>query len=180
MFDEANLTKQIITFMTTYKAWVGPIVFALAFFESIAFFSLVLPFWGILVAIGGLVGVAGGLDFWTILIAAAVGAALGDWVSYWLGWHYHKEIKGMWPLNKYPSYIEKGEQIFQKYGAWAVVLARFSGPLRATVPIIAGATRLQPTIFQVANWSSAFLWAAVLLLFGGSLGQLWVMMTGKG
>jgi membrane protein DedA with SNARE-associated domain len=180
MLDEAGLTKQIIAFMQANRGWVGPIVFVLAFGESLAFISLVLPFWGILVAIGGLVGMAGGLDFWTILICASVGAALGDWLSYWLGWHYHKEIKAMWPLNKYPHYIAQGEQLFSRYGAWAVVLARFSGPLRASVPIIAGAVRMPSATFQLANWSSAFLWAATLLLFGGSLGQLWVLLTGKG
>jgi membrane protein DedA with SNARE-associated domain len=34
-------------------------------------------------------------------------------------------------------------------------------------------------MFQLANRSSAFLWAATLLLFGGSLGQLWVLLTGR-
>ncbi len=42
----------------------------------------------ILVAVGALVGGAG-LAFWPVVIGAAVGAALGDWVSYefghWLG-----------------------------------------------------------------------------------------------
>ena len=28
------------------------------------------------------------------------------------------------------------------------------------------------TRFQIANWPSAFLWAGVLLIFGGSIGEV--------
>jgi membrane protein DedA with SNARE-associated domain len=176
--DELQLTKTILEFATRYQAWIGPIVFVLAFGESIAFVSLILPFWGILVAIGAVLGAAGGLQFWTILVSAAVGAALGDWVSYWIGKHYHKEIEGMWPLKNYPGMMDKGRAFFAAYGPWAIVLARFSGPLRASVPIVAGAVQMPQPMFQIANWTSAFLWAAVLLVFGGSLGQLWTRFFG--
>ena len=37
------------------------------------------------------------------------------------------------------------------------------GPLRASVPIVAGITQMPWLRFQIANWSSAFLWAFVLL-----------------
>jgi membrane protein DedA with SNARE-associated domain len=173
VFNEVALTKTIIDLVTKYQAWLGPIVFALSFLESIAFASLVLPFWGVLIALGTVVGAAGGLNFWTILVCAAIGAALGDWVSYWLGQHYHKEIKGMWPIRNYPGLMEKGEAIFHKYGAWAIVIARFSGPLRASVPIIAGAVKMPQATFQFANWTSAFLWAGVLMTFGDVMGKLW-------
>lgn len=173
MFNEAELTKKIISLVTEYQTWLGPIVFALAFLESIAFASLILPFWGILIALGTVVGAAGGLQFWTILVCAAIGAALGDWVSYWLGKHYSKEISNMWPVSKYPGLMEKGEAFFQKYGPWAIVLARFSGPLRASVPIVAGAVRMPQGMFQFANWTSAFLWAGMLMTFGDVMGRMW-------
>jgi membrane protein DedA with SNARE-associated domain len=173
MFNEAELTKRIVTLVTDYQAWLGPIVFALAFLESIAFASLILPFWGVLIALGTVVGAAGGMQFWTILVCAAVGAALGDWVSYWLGKHYSREISNMWPVSKYPGLMEKGEAFFAKYGPWAIVMARFSGPLRASVPIVAGAVRMPQGVFQFANWTSAFLWAAVLMTFGDVMGKVW-------
>jgi membrane protein DedA with SNARE-associated domain len=171
MFSETEITKKIIEFANTYQAWIGPLVFALAFGESIAFVSLILPFWGILVALGAVVGAAGGLQFWTILICAAVGAALGDWVSYWLGKHYHKEIEQMWPIKNNPGLMDKGRAFFDRWGPWAIVIARFSGPLRAAVPIVAGAVRMPQGIFQLANWGSAFLWAGVLMVFGDVIGK---------
>ena len=161
----------ILAFVREHKAWAGPTVFVLAFGESLAFISLILPFWAILVGIGTLIGASGGLDFWYILTMAAVGAALGDWFSYWLGYHYHEPIARMWPLKNYPDLLPKGHAFFEKWGAWAVVLGRFSGPLRASVPLVAGIVAMPRVKFQIANWSSAFLWAFVLLAFGDIAGQ---------
>ena len=160
----------IIQFVRDHKEWGAPVVFALAFGESIAFVSLVLPFWGMLVALGALLPTTG-LNFSPIWVSASVGAALGDWVSYWLGYHYHTQIARMWPLSRHPELLPKGHAFFEKWGAWAIVFARFSGPFRASVPIVAGAVQMEWTKFQIANWSSAFLWAGVLLLFGDIVGQ---------
>ena len=74
---------QSIAFVREHAAWAPPIVFALAFGESLAFISLLLPAWGALVAIGALIGPAAQL--WPVWIAASIGAALGDWLSYWIG-----------------------------------------------------------------------------------------------
>ena len=162
----------IITFVRDNPNWTAPIIFLLAFGESIAFVSLVLPFWGMLVAIGVMIGGADISTFVIIWIAASDGAALGDWVSYWLGFHFHDRIAAMWPLSKYPDLLPRGHAFMEKYGVWAIVLGRFSGPFRASVPIVAGATQMDRTHFQIANWLSAFLWAGVLLLFGDGIGQV--------
>lgn len=169
----------IIAFVKAHQAWAGPIVLMLAFGESMAFVSLILPFWGILVAIGTVMGATGSVDFWIVLVAAAVGAALGDWVSYWLGYHYHEQIARMWPLRNYPELLPSGRKFFERWGAWAIVLGRFSGPLRASIPIVAGAVRMPNLIFQIANWSSAFLWAFALMMLGESLGKTWLLLSKK-
>ena len=165
-----QFAQQTLEFVRDHRDWAAPIVFALAFGESIAFVSLVLPFWAMLVAIGSLLQ-ASGLNFGVILVAAAVGAALGDWVSYWLGYHYHEQIARMWPLSRYPDLIPRGHAFMTKYGPWAVVFGRFSGPLRASVPLAAGIFEMDKWKFQLANWSSAFLWAFVLLFFGDVISQ---------
>jgi membrane protein DedA with SNARE-associated domain len=160
----------VIDFVKTHRAWAAPIVFMLAFGESLAFVSLILPFWAILVGIGTLVTVSG-LDFWSIWIAASIGAALGDWLSYWIGAHFQHRIAGWWPLSKVPDMLPRGEALFKKWGCMAVVIGRFSGPLRATVPLAAGLTHMPILQFQLANFGSAFLWAGVLLTPGGLMGR---------
>ena len=51
--------QHISDFVREHEAWAPPIVFALAFGESLAFISLLVPAWAALVAIGALVGVSG-------------------------------------------------------------------------------------------------------------------------
>lgn len=168
----AEYTNVVLDFVRAHPNWAAAIVFVLAFGESMAFVSLVLPFWALLVGIGTIIGAANPLIFWTIVISAGAGAALGDWLSYWLGFHYHEQIQRMWPLKNHPKLLERGRVFFDRFGAWAVVLGRFSGPLRASVPIVAGITEMPWLTFQIANWTSAFLWAFVLLS-PGSWGMQW-------
>jgi hypothetical protein len=75
---------QIVEFVRLHEVWAAPIVFALAFGESLAFISLLVPAWGALVAIGYLIGPSG-ISFWPVCVAGALGAAFGDWLSYWVG-----------------------------------------------------------------------------------------------
>jgi membrane protein DedA with SNARE-associated domain len=69
--------QSVIAFVRDNAAWAPPIVFALAFGESLAFVSLLIPAWGALVALIG----PSGINFWPVWIAAALGAAFGDWLS---------------------------------------------------------------------------------------------------
>src|SRR5215475_9133913 len=93
-----NIADQVVEFVRTHEAWAGPIVGALAFGESLAFISLVLPAWAVLVALGALIGKSG-INFVPIWIAGAVGAALGDWLSYWVGVKLGPSVAHVWPLS---------------------------------------------------------------------------------
>jgi membrane protein DedA with SNARE-associated domain len=149
--------------------WAAPLAFALAFGESLVFLSLLVPAWAALMGIGALIG-AGHLDFSPIWVAAAVGAALGDWLSYWLGKKIGAPIAEIWPLSRYPKLLPRAEALVHRWGAPAIVIGRFFGPLRASVPLVAGIFRMPYWQFQTANFSSAFLWAGVLLTVGDVVG----------
>ena len=58
-------THAIIEFVRAHQIWAVPIVGALAFAESLAFMSLIVPAWAALVGIGAVIGM-GGLEFWPI------------------------------------------------------------------------------------------------------------------
>jgi membrane protein DedA with SNARE-associated domain len=163
----------VIEFIRAHEAWAVPIVFVLAFGESLAFIALLLPATVILWGIGALVG-ASGISFWPLWLAAAFGAALGDWLSYWLGLHYHQQISRIWPLSRYPDLLPRGHAFFEKWGWAGVFIGRFFGPLRAAVPLAAGACEMPRIPFQLANWSSAFVWGATTL-GSGAMGVEWLM-----
>jgi membrane protein DedA with SNARE-associated domain len=155
----------IIAFVRDNAAWAPPIVFALAFAESLAFISLLIPAWGALVAIGALIA-AGGISFWPVWIAGALGAALGDWLSYWIGQKLEHSVANIWPLSSHPQLLPRGEAFVKRWGVAGIFIGRFFGPLRAVVPLIAGIFEMPFWRFQFANFSSAFVWAAVLLTIG--------------
>jgi membrane protein DedA with SNARE-associated domain len=156
---------QIIAFVRDNAAWGPLIVFALAFGESLAFISLLIPAWGALVAIGALIKTSG-ISFWPMWIAASLGAAFGDWLSYWIGLKLEHSVAHVWPLSRHPDLIPRGEAFMKKWGIPGIFLGRFFGPLRASVPLIAGIFEMPYWRFQLANFSSAFVWAAVLLTIG--------------
>ena len=93
-------------------------------------------------------------------------AALGDWLSYWVGTRFKRSIAGMWPFSRHPDLLPRGEAFIKKWGALAIFIGRFSGPLRASVPVVAGVLGMPYRTFQLANFSSAFVWVAVLLELG--------------
>ena len=165
--------QPVITFVRDNAAWAPPVVFALAFGESLAFISLLIPAWGALVAIGALLG-SSGISFWPVWIAGGLGAACGDWLSYWFGVRFHDRIAHMWPMTSFPDMLPRAERFMEKWGAVGIFLGRFSGPLRATVPLVAGVVQMPYWNFQIANFSSAFVWSA-LLLAPGMLGVKMMM-----
>jgi len=65
--------------------------------------------------------------------------------------------------------IEKALQLFHKWGTWAIFIGRFMGPLRATVPLVAGMSELEFWPFMIANTVSALIWAYVLLAPGAAI-----------
>ncbi len=156
---------QVIEFVRVHESWAAPIVFALAFAESLAFLSLILPTWAALVGIGAVMR-AGGIDFVPVWISGALGAAVGDWLSYWIGAKFKDSIGGTWPFSYYPRLLLRGQAFIKNWGLLAIFIGRFSGPLRASVPIVAGILSMPYWPFQFANFSSAFVWAAVLLKLG--------------
>jgi membrane protein DedA with SNARE-associated domain len=167
-FGMQDLARAMADFVRDHQAWAAPIVLVLAFGESLAFISLLVPAWGALIAIGALIG-ASGISFWPVWIAGGIGAGLGDWVSYWFGFRYKEQVAQIWPLSRYPEILPRGEEFVKKWGVPSIFIGRFFGPLRASVPLAAGIFEMPYWPFQLANFVSALVWSAVLLLFGDVL-----------
>jgi membrane protein DedA with SNARE-associated domain len=168
--DIHAIVQDTVDFVRTNQAWAVPVVFALAFGESLAFISLLIPAWGALVAIGALIG-SSGIKFWPIWVSASLGAAFGDWLSYWIGLKLEHTVANVWPLSRHPDLIPRGEIFMKKWGIPGIFIGRFFGPLRASVPLIAGIFEMPFWRFQLANFSSAFVWAAVLLTIGDGISK---------
>ena len=75
-------------------------------------------------------------------------------------------------LSRYPEILPRGEAFVRSWGVPSIFIGRFFGPLRASVPLAAGIIELPYWRFQAANFITALIWAAVLLLFGDIIAKL--------
>ncbi|MCF4129360.1 DedA family protein [Methylobacterium sp. SyP6R] len=166
--DFESLRNTVLDVVRDHQAWAPVITGIIAFCESLAVLSLLVPATVILIGIGALIG-SGAIPFLPVMLGAAIGAILGDWVSYEIGRYYKDGAKRIWPLSRYPEMVAKGETFCQRWGAWAIFVGRFIGPARAVVPLVAGVALLPRLAFWLANFSSAFVWAFVWLAPGAGL-----------
>src|SRR6202051_1346068 len=177
-FGMEDFGRALADFVRDHQAWAAPIVLLLAFGESLAFISLLIPAWGALGALRALIR-ASGISFWPVRSAGGLVAALGDCVSYWFGFRYKEQVAQIWPLSRYPEILPRGEEFVKKWGVPSIFIGRFFGPLRASVPLAAGIFEMPYWHFQIANFVSALVWAAALLLSGDVIAQIaeWLWRT---
>jgi membrane protein DedA with SNARE-associated domain len=148
--------------------WAFPAAFAIAFTESFVGLSFLIPGVLLLVTLGGVIG-ASQMSVFPAWAGAVMGAVLGDWISWWVGFHYHHKIIHFRLFRRFEDQIEKALHLFHNWGAWAIFIGRFLGPLRATVPLVAGMSELEFVPFMAANIISALIWAYVLLAPGAEI-----------
>jgi membrane protein DedA with SNARE-associated domain len=169
----SDLTQSTIAFVQVHEGWLVPVVFVLAFCESFAFISLVVPATAILFGLGGLIGTSG-VEFWPVWLSAALGAVVGDWLAYSLAFYLRDRIVRLWPFSRDPAIVARGMEFFERWGTMAVFMGRFLGPFRAIVPIAAGIHAMPWLKFQAANGASAVVWATGILA-PGSFGMRWLL-----
>lgn len=159
-----------------HPLWCFPIAFFIACSESFIGVSFIIPGTTLLVALGGVI-MGSHIGLFPAWSGAALGSILGDWVSWWIGFHYHHKIVHFRLFRRFETQIEKGLHFFHNWGTWAIVIGRFLGPFRSTVPLVAGMSELEFGPFMIANVSSALIWAYIVLAGGGWLirgvGELW-------
>lgn len=114
----------------------------------------------------------GYMHFFPCVIAAILGATIGDTVSYYVGRYGRRFFKDH---HRYLSTknLKVGHSFFDKYGAKSIVIARFIGPIRPVVPIVAGTTRMDIRMFTMWNIVGATLWSVAYLMLGVLVGKKW-------
>lgn len=144
----------------------------LVFAESGLLVGIFLPGDTLLFAAGLLSG-GGVLSYGPLAAIVVIAAILGDSVGYWFG----RNVGGA--LFKRPDsrlfkqeYLRRTEVFYKKYGARAVVLARFVPIIRTIAPILAGVARMNYGSFLTYNVLGAFVWGAGVVSLGYFLGAV--------
>ncbi|MDN4987369.1 DedA family protein [Bradyrhizobium arachidis] len=155
----------LISFVSVH-AWLAYLtLFLAALLEAVPVVGSVIPGSTIILALSALVP-GGELKLQWVLLAAVTGAVLGDGSAYWVGHRQQREILDTWPLANYPRVVEESEAFFHRFGTWAVFFARFVPPIRAFVPITAGALDMAPAKFYAVNIPAILVWAPAHVLPG--------------
>jgi len=152
-------------FILAHRDMAGPILGIIAFGESLILIGLFFPATAIMLFTGGLLQ-KGLLDPTTVILWSIAGASLGDVVTYWLGRWIGPSVVHRWPLNREKEGVARARLFFRKYGFLSIFIGRFLGPVRSTIPLVAGIMRMRHLTFQIANITSAIAWVPFMLLPG--------------
>ncbi|MGB8402172.1 DedA family protein [Bradyrhizobium sp.] len=140
-------------------------LFLAALLEAVPVVGSLVPGSTIILALSALIP-GGELRLEGVLAAAIVGALAGDGSAFWIGHRSQGEILSAWPMSRYPRVVAQSEAFFHRWGALAVFFARFVPPIRAFVPITAGALGMPPPRFYGVNIPAILVWAPAHVLPG--------------
>lgn len=152
--------------------WLWAIAFGLAFGETALFADLVVPGEVGMVVVGA-AAARGDDSVVPIIVAATLGAIVGDTVSYLVGRHFGLRLIRKWePLRRrLEPAVERSRGFFARYGGGAVFLGRFVGALRAVVPAVAGMSGMSYPRFLPWNVAASVLWTSSVILLGFLVGE---------
>jgi membrane protein DedA with SNARE-associated domain len=161
----SSLLDPLIAFVSA-NPWLAYLtLFLAALLEAVPVLGSVIPGSTIILALSALVP-GGELKLVPVLASAAAGAVLGDGIAFWVGHRSQREILSAWPMSRYPAIVAQSETFFHRFGTGAVLFGRFVPPIRAFVPITAGALGMEPRRFYPINVIAVALWAPAHVLPG--------------
>ena len=110
---------------------------------------------------------------WLVLVTAPLAAFLGDQVGYFIGNRFQDHLRTR-PDGRIfkQAYLTEAHEFFDKWGPWAVVLARFVPIVRTFTPLVAGMAAMRYRTFVSFNVIGAIGWAAGVTALGSVLGDV--------
>lgn len=152
-------------------------IFTLVFVESALLVGFFLPGDSVLFAAGALAALPGSRLSLPLLCAGIfVAAVIGDQVGYGLGRRLGRPyLSRRVSSTRAASHLAKTEAFYSKYGAFAIVAARFIPWVRTFTPFVAGVAEMRYRTFAIANVLGALIWGIGLTVAGYASHRLpWV------
>ena len=118
----------------------------------------------------------GGPPLWVPLVVLPLAAFLGNIVGYWIGYKGGPAVFNR-PNSRFfrPEFVTRAEKFFDRFGAPAIILARFVPVVRTVATVLAGVSRMRFSLYALYSMIGAILWADGVFLLGYGLGKLpWV------
>lgn len=167
-----------IELVAQHPDWALAIAFLAAIIEAVAVLGILIPGTPIVMAVAA-AAAAAGQPMAPYLVLVAIGAIIGDFVSFWVGYRYRDTLRRVWPLSRRPELMESADRFFARWGVYSVVFCRFLPVFRSTVPMVAGMTGMCKRRFLIANVCSALVWSPVHV-YPGTLAGMTVERFNRG
>jgi len=147
-------------------------LFAIVFAETGLLVGFFLPGDSLLFS----VGVASGATELNVFLIAGMlmcAAIIGDNVGYFLGYQAGPRIFNK-PKSRlfHPDHLRRTRDFYDKYGARAIVYARFVPIVRTCTPFIAGVARMNYARFLTFSLFGGIFWIAFMTTLGYQLGRI--------
>lgn len=157
----------LVHLIQTYGSWLIGVVTG---FEAM---GLPLPAESMLIAAGVYAGASGHLSIISVVMAAAIGAIVGDNIGYLIG-----RTLGHRALRRWGGHVGLtddrqilGRYLFKRHGSKVVVFGRFAAILRTFVAVLAGANQMPWPKFLASNAAGGIAWACLYGFGAYALGE---------
>ena len=170
-----HLDRYLAVWIAAYGAWIYVILFGIVFAETGLVAAPFLPGDSLLFIAGSLAAL-GGMDVYLLVLLLCIAAVLGNICNYEIGHYFGARFfvndKARF-LN--PKHLARTHEFFERWGASAVVLARFVPFLRTYVPFVAGMANMTRLKYIAYTVFGAAAWVGSLVYLGYFFGNIpWI------
>lgn len=145
--------------------FAGAVLFIFTLLEALLVVGLLIPILGVMLAAGALIA-QGVLHPVEAILWCSAGAAMGDAISYLMGRGLGGRRTTRLLFAGKRRLLARAKLLARRHGVLAIAAARYLGPARPFIPILAGMSRTRGWSFQIANVLSAPIWVISLLAPG--------------
>jgi membrane protein DedA with SNARE-associated domain len=118
------------------------------------------------------------IDLFPSILVAIAGATLGDSMGFLIGRYGGRPFVDRF-IRRFPvvrKSFDHSQDLFLKYGQWAVFTGRFITGLRMFAGIIAGLFHMPYRRFLFFNFTGATVWAIAIIYVGFLFGNSWQLV----
>jgi membrane-associated protein len=167
-----HLNQNMGALIQQYGTQIYAIMFAVIFVETGVVVFPFLPGDSLLFTAGSFAAI-GQLSAWKVFFLLWLAAVLGDNSNYWIGRAIGPRAfqfsKSRW-FN--PEHLRKTHKFFEKYGARAIIIARFMPFFRTFMPFVAGIGSMSYARFLPYDILGGLLWVGICVSAGYQFGQV--------
>lgn len=147
-------------------------LFGIVFAETGLLVGFFLPGDSLLFSVGFASGAAG-MNLYVLSGMLMCAAVAGDNIGYFLGYHSGPRIFSR-PKSRFfhPDHLQRTRVFYEKYGARAIVYARFIPIIRTCTPFISGVAQMPYPRFLLFSLCGGTLWIGFMMTLGYQLGQV--------